>query len=174
MSGVVPQVNTESVRPDSVDSSPEFHAHKRPKIDSEKAAVRVRNGREHEQGSSCVSTMTAYTLSSKDELNLGIITKDPATIADPARLHSVQAKAITNIQAKAVITDQAKAISSAKVEFYSRKREVYNQAYDEAMSSSGPTLRSDTKEKPVRTYPAMHLKYEAYQMERDAEDAAIV
>ncbi len=108
---------------------------------------------------------TAYTLSSKDRFNLGIITKDPATIATPAHLGPDQAKATINNQAKAVS-------SNAKVEVYSRNREVYNQAYKDAMSSSGPTLRH-AKEQPVKTYPAMHPRHEAFYMERDAEDAAI-
>jgi hypothetical protein len=50
---------------------------------------------------------------------------------------------------------------------------VYNQAYDKAISSAGPTLRSETKEKPVKTYPAMHPKYAAAMMNIDAADAAI-
>ncbi len=135
-------------------------------MDSGKTEVRAGKGREPEQGSSSVKSTAAYTLSSKDRLNLGIITKDPATIAAPARSRSDQAKATINIQAKAVS-------SNAKVEVYSRNREVYNQAYDKAISSSGPTLRSETKEKPVKTYPAMHPKYEAYQMKRDAANATI-
>jgi hypothetical protein len=79
MAGVVPQVDTNSVRSDSVESSPELHVHKRPKMDAEKPESRVRKGREPEQGSSSVETTTAYTLSAKDRLNLGIVTKDPAT-----------------------------------------------------------------------------------------------
>jgi hypothetical protein len=74
MSGVVPQIEINSGRPQSVDSSPELHAHKRPKIDSGKVVsderrhpyFENRRGRESEQGSSHVSKTTAYTLSSKD------------------------------------------------------------------------------------------------------------
>ena len=57
---------------------------------------------------------------------------------------------------------------------YSREREIYDKAYNEAMSSSGPTTRSETKDKPVKTYPGTHPRHEAYQMQRDAEEAAIV
>jgi hypothetical protein len=134
-------------------------------MDSAKAEIRVGKGREPEQGSSCVGSTTAYTLASRDRLNLGIITKDPATIAAPARSRSDQAKATSSIQAKAVS-------SNAKAEFYSRERDVYNQAYDKVMSSSGTVLSTETKEKP-KTYPAMHPKYEAYQMEKDAANAVI-
>ena len=140
MSGVVPQVDTYSARPESVDSSPELHVHKRPKMDSREPEIRDGKGREPEQGSSCVDSTTAYTLSFKDRINLGIITKDPATITAPTRSRSDQAKATINIQAKAVS-------SNAKVELYSRKRDVYNQAYDKVMSPSDTALRSETKEK---------------------------
>ncbi len=70
MSGVVPQVNTSAAGRDSVGSSPELRSHKRPEVESEKAAAKVGRRHEPEQNPSCAQTTTAYTLSSKDELNL--------------------------------------------------------------------------------------------------------
>ena len=175
MSGVVPQIEISSGRPQSVDSSPELHAHKRPKIDSGKSVSVERRqpyfenirGRESERESSHVTKTSAYTMSSKDKLNLGIMTKDPATIAAPTPSQGIQAKAASSNQAKAVS-------SNAQVVLYSREREIYDKAYNEAMSSSGPTTRSDTKDKPVKTYPGMHPRHEAYQMQKDAEEAALI
>ena len=105
-------------------------------------------------------------MSSKDRLNLGIMTKDPATIAAPTPSQGIQAKATSSTQAKAVS-------SNAKVVLYSREREIYDKAYNEAMSSSGPTTRSETKDKPVKTYPGTHPRHEAFHMQKDAEEAAI-
>ena len=110
MLGVVPQINSTSAKPDSVDSSPELQQHKRPRMDSGKADGRNGKGLAPEQSSSCVGVTTAYTTSSKDKRNLGIMTKDPATIdAAPTSSRYDQAKATENNQAKATDNKQAKA-----------------------------------------------------------------
>ncbi len=127
----------------------------------------IQRKQEHEQGSPCAQTTTAYTLSQKDEINLRIVTKDPASTTTTARPSSAQAKAASS--------DQAKAASNPNGELYSRKREVYSQAYNNAMSSSGPTLRSETKDKPAwKNYPDLHPKAREHYMERDTEAVAIV
>jgi hypothetical protein len=64
----------------------------------------------------------------------------------------------SNIVKDNTFTNQAKAKIKPKVEVNSQSREVYSQAYKKAISSAGPVLRSDTRDKPVNTYPDMHPK----------------
>jgi hypothetical protein len=104
-----------------------------------------------EQGSSSAQMTTAYTLSAKDELNMKIVIKDPSSIVDTVQSSSVQAKAASN-----------------------PKGEVYSRAYDKEMLSTGSTLRSETRGKPVNTYPAMHPRARDHYMEQDTKAAAIV
>ena len=123
--------------------------HKRPKFD-----VSSRNGKERqpEQGSSGVrtttsytmsqttgGTTTAYTLPAKDSLNLKIVTKDPSSIIDE----------------ECAFMNKAKAARKPKVD-------TNSQAYKKALSSAGPGLRSDTRDKPINTYPEMHHKAREY------------
>jgi hypothetical protein len=51
---------------------------------------------------------------------------------------------------------------------------VYSQAYKKVLSSAGPALRSDTRDKPISTYPGMHPKARDYLMAKDAGEAAII
>ncbi len=101
---------------------------------------------------------TAYTLSVKDALNLKIVTKDPSSIVDE----------------EWTFTNQAKAARRPKSDANSQACEVYSQAYRTALTSGAPTLRSDTRDKSINTYPEMNPRARAYHMAKDACEAAII
>ena len=130
LKGVLPSSSSSAPNQGSVDSSPEQREHKRPKIDApsktdrghqpEKGPSEVSATKAHTVSRTMFSGTTAYTQSTRDALNMKIVSKDPSSIATPARVRGPMA----DLSPKA--------------------REAYTQAYRHAILSAGPELRSDT------------------------------